>query len=77
MMESHRFKSLFDRVSNAFEKAGKKVGFVAEETPHNWNRMTEAWYRQSHGRLPGSNRTARLRKKRRTMIDRWVAKEMA
>lgn len=33
-------------------------------------------YRQNHHRLPGSNRTARLRKKRMSKIMNWYAREL-
>ena len=36
-----------------------------------WRRWPEALYRQCVGKLPGSPRTKRLRKKRRDAMDRW------
>lgn len=33
-------------------------------------------YKMHHTRLPGSNRTARLRKKRRTKVINWYRKEL-
>lgn len=34
-------------------------------------------YRRVHGRLPGSTRTARLRKKRRDEVMRWFSAQLA
>lgn len=36
-----------------------------------WYVATEQAYLEAHGTLPGSERTKRLRKKRRTMVLRW------
>lgn len=33
-------------------------------------------YLKAHGRLPGSNRTSRLRKKRRDEVCRWYARQL-
>lgn len=36
----------------------------------------EKHYLQAHARLPGSDRNARLRKKRKTVIARWFSKQL-
>jgi len=70
---------LFVRVTVAlkgFRAAISEVGDSVREFGRAYNgavaKMAEPFYASAHGgRLPGSERTARLRKKRRDAVLRW------
>lgn len=60
------------RVAPSVEKATVSL----KNLVHELDRMREAEYRRVFGHLPGSNRTSRLRKKRRKAIDEWYCNRM-
>jgi hypothetical protein len=55
----------------AFEEAAKTMREFGDAV----QRAARKQYLQEHGRLPGSERTSRLRKKRRDAVERFVFKE--
>ena len=60
-----RFMDGFNRAAQAVAKFGRSLFVVA---------TTE--YLATHKRLPGSDRTARLRKKRRSVVLAWYANQL-
>lgn len=62
--ESHIMAPFVREVSVAFKKAGRAFTSV-------WWTRIEMVYLESHKRLPGSTRTCRLRKKRKTKLSEW------
>ncbi len=56
----------------AFESFGRAMARLAEMLL----KMIEDVYRKFHRRLPGSDRTARLRKKRRKKLIQWWEEEI-
>jgi len=57
---------------SALERAGKAFSDMSEAILTGVYRAAAKEYLKTHKRLPGSERTARLRKKRRTKVLAWA-----
>jgi hypothetical protein len=60
------------KIGDAIQRVGQAFLLAAVSLSESWDEWTEAAYRSAVGRPPGSDRTARLQKKRRAAIDRWA-----
>src|SRR5690606_25236474 len=58
-------------LANAFKPAAEAASRALEAFGAAWCSAAESEYLRHHRRLPGSNRTARLRKKRRAKVLAW------
>jgi hypothetical protein len=70
----------FAEMASAFQKWREQIELAAiEKLARRLSAEIEAWiaekYLQNFRRLPGSSRTARLRKKRTTKLERWYFDE--
>lgn len=61
---------------SAVKELGAAFQRSANQLAANWREFSERCYLQHHSRLPGSDKTARLRKKRRDIVFRWVQKQV-
>lgn len=57
----------------AFKQASKAL----TEFGNYFYKMAESLYKKQHGKLPGSNRTKRLRKKRKKIVLSWFIQQTA
>lgn len=71
-MFSHLNKSIVD-VASAFRQLGEIFNMFGVSC----YRDAELDFRRHHKRLPGSNATARLRKKRRNRVWKWMKRQMS
>lgn len=60
------------RVVEAMRKLGRVFQRAGESLAILWTAYVEHLYRIENGKLPGSDRTSRLRKKRRDALWRWA-----
>jgi hypothetical protein len=64
------------RIKSAFRDLSRQFAATWEQISATWYAGCEAAYLESHRRLPGSDRTARLRKKRRAKVLDWASRQI-
>lgn len=72
MNDTSKYTEGLAAASNAFASMTKAFQLAGLALSLNWKSAMEAFYKQHRSRLPGSDRTSRLRKKRRTMVLKWI-----
>lgn len=63
----HELVRAWDENISFFDKAARDMEKLSRE----WAQMCESVYKKHHGKIPGSKRTKRLRKKRETAVVNW------
>lgn len=70
-------KQINSSLGNSFSalgKAGENAARTISDLNNFYRKLMEDAYRAKLGRIPGSNATKRLRKKRRDAVERWFRK---
>jgi hypothetical protein len=62
-------------IKSALQKLGRAASAAASAICRDWYSAVESAYLESHRRLPGSDRTARMRKKRRAKVLEWASQQ--
>ena len=62
------------QIKAAFRELSRQFSAACERICDAWYAGLESAYLDEHRRLPGSTRTARLRKKRRAVVIRWASR---
>jgi hypothetical protein len=63
------------KIKSAFRDLSRQFAAAWEHISAAWYAGMESAYLAEHGRLPGSDRTARLRKKRRAKVLEWASQQ--
>ena len=75
--DSEKFREDMARVTEALQRIGAAFRSAGEVMGKAWMKFVADLYKSEVGRLPGSQRTARLRKKRQDVLLRWMEKRLA
>ena len=54
-------------------REARSIGMIMNQFAEKWYSMDENEYRRGNGKLPGSTRTSRLRRKRRKAVLDWFS----
>jgi predicted metal-dependent hydrolase len=68
-------EKMIERITTTFRDLGFAFASAREAMRTHWYAGMETAYLESHRRLPGSHRTARLRKKRRSKVMAWASRQ--